>query len=160
MLKITSNRRAEGVQLARRGKPLFGIRRTVLHPAGTKLRRSVNSWLSWFGALSFCVSYAVMSASSVTDDEKFDEGLRLMGFQVGQAYHCAVDKDQPSVESETLRRYTEILRLFGSDRAFLFAAAFGAGRTANAPEKSQCEVLLKKLWSDEKFGASPGKAKP
>jgi hypothetical protein len=72
-----------------------------------------------------------------------DTSLRKMGYISGQACQC---QTQPAgktrIERQSLDIANGVLRLFGSDRAFSYAAAFGAGITADLDQK-KCPDALK-----------------
>ncbi len=91
--------------------------------------------------LLFCVLAALSSlASAQNSDESldFDTGLRNFGFTSGAVHQCS-DKDrQVKVEHDVLKAYSGIVRLFGSDHAFFYAASFGAG-SQMAIDRSKCD---------------------
>lgn len=79
---------------------------------------------------------------AVDDEEKMDTALRKFGFVSGQAFQCHTKEEQARLERTALNAGTNILRLFGSDRAFYFAAAFGAGVTEPMDPKA-CPAAIK-----------------
>ncbi len=83
-----------------------------------------------------CVPMLVMAGE---DDEeiRFEESLRGFGFTSGAAYQCASIEDRGSVQTQALKAYSGLIRLFGSDQAFLYAAAFGAGSTMQI-DRAKC----------------------
>jgi hypothetical protein len=82
--------------------------------------------------------------SEEADDEALDENFRRYGRAAGAAYQCAPDADKLRVVDDVRHAYTRIGQLFGTDRAFFFAAAFGNG--SDQPfDKARCPELLKRL---------------
>ncbi|MFM7448435.1 MAG: hypothetical protein ACKO24_07550 [Leptolyngbyaceae cyanobacterium] len=78
-----------------------------------------------------------VSASSPDEEEKFDDALQQFGYLSGAVFQCAKLNNAPSLEGEILRVFSGIIRLFGSDRAFFYAAAYGAGATASI-DRNKC----------------------
>jgi hypothetical protein len=82
--------------------------------------------------------------SEEADDEALDESFRRYGRAAGAAYQCAPAADKLRVVDDVRHAYTRIGQLFGTDRAFFFAAAFGNG--SDQPfDKARCPELLKRL---------------
>lgn len=79
----------------------------------------------------------------VDDEEKMDTALRKFGYVAGQAFQCHTKEEQDKLERVALTSATNILRLFGSDRAFYFAAAFGSG-VAESIDPKNCPAAIKK----------------
>ena len=79
------------------------------------------------------------------EEEQMDDSLRKMGYISGQACQC---QTQPAAKTKVERQSLDIangvLRLFGSDRAFSYAAAFGAGITADLDQK-KCPEAIKEF---------------
>lgn len=71
------------------------------------------------------------------EDVKFEESIRNFGFVSGLAYQCLPEADRTAHEREVMKAYSGLVRLFGSDRAFFYAAAFGAG-TSTSVDKAKC----------------------
>src|SRR5262245_63300250 len=69
------------------------------------------------------------------EEEQLDTAMRKFGYVSGQAFQCHTKEQQVKVERIALDVGTNILRLFGSDRAFFFAAAFGAGASEQMDQK-------------------------
>lgn len=95
-------------------------------------------------ALALCALPALASAQVPTDteEERMDAAFRKFGYVSGQAFACHTKDQQAKLERTALNVGTNILRLFGSDRAFFFAAAFGAGSSA-AVDQAKCPAVLK-----------------
>ncbi len=77
------------------------------------------------------------NASAEDEDLKFEESIRSFGFVSGAAWQCLPEAERTAHDREVLRAYTGLVQLFGSDRAFFYAAAFGAG-TGLGIDKTKC----------------------
>lgn len=94
---------------------------------------------------------AAAQLPSDADEERMDTALRKFGYVSGQAFQCHGKDQQLRLEKTALSVGTNILRLFGSDRAFYFAAAFGAGSSEQLDAKScpefirQADEMVRKL---------------
>jgi len=62
------------------------------------------------------------------------------------AFQCYSGDQQIKAERVALDVATNILRLFGSDRAFYYAAAFGAGASEQV-DKQGCPAAIKEAQS-------------
>lgn len=71
------------------------------------------------------------------EDVKFEESIRDFGFLSGQVYQCLPEADRTAHDREVMKAFSGLVRLFGSDRAFFYAAAFGAGTNASI-DKAKC----------------------
>ena len=94
------------------------------------------------GMLGFAIP---ASAQEETDkeDEEFVAAVKDFGYAGGVAWKCAAEGDpRTDIERQAMVSYNGLVRLFGTDDAFLFAAAFGAG-TSSTVEKSECEAFAK-----------------
>jgi hypothetical protein len=99
------------------------------------------------GCMLLCLLPAIAApqqkAQPVDEEEQMDSALRKFGYVSGQACQCqAAQADKTKFERKALDIANGILRLFGSDRAFFYAAAFGAGLTATIDAK-QCPEAIK-----------------
>jgi hypothetical protein len=95
-------------------------------------------------ALELAAALQAQTASEEADDEALDESFRRFGRAAGAAYQRAPDADKLRAVDDVRHAYTRIGQLFGSDRAFFFAAAFGNG--SDQPfDKARCPELLKRL---------------
>jgi hypothetical protein len=91
-------------------------------------------------ALLPVVATAQSNAASAEDEDlKFEESIRSFGFVSGAAWQCLLEVDRTAHDREVLRAYTGLVQLFGSDRAFFYAAAFGAG-TGMSIDKAKCRL--------------------
>ena len=75
-------------------------------------------------------------AKAADEEERMDAALRKLGYVSGQAFQCHSKDQQAKLERTALGIANGILRLFGSDRAFFYAAAFGAGATEKMEQKA------------------------
>ncbi|HSM52222.1 MAG TPA: hypothetical protein VLA75_12550 [Thermoanaerobaculia bacterium] len=75
------------------------------------------------------------------EDVQFEEALRDLGFVSGAAYQCLPEAERAEHDRQVLDAYSGIARLFGTDRAFLYAAAFGAG-TSMSLDKAKCPTYI------------------
>jgi hypothetical protein len=95
--------------------------------------------------MALCLALEAATAQQpdqdVSEDEQMDRVLRQIGFVCGQAFQCHAKDQQTKLERVALDIATNVLRLFGSDRAFFFAAAFGAGATDKMDEKGCAEAI-------------------
>lgn len=107
-----------------------------------------------FAAAAALLALGGMAAAQVpsdADEERMDAALRKFGYVSGQAFQCHGKEQQLRLEKTALRAATNILRLFGSDRAFYFAAAFGAGSSEQLDTKKcpefirEADELVRKL---------------
>jgi hypothetical protein len=80
-------------------------------------------------------------APAEDEDVKFEESIRNFGFVSGAAYQCLPEADRTGHDREVLKAYSGLARLFGTDRAFFYAAAFGAG-TSMAIDKAKCAAYI------------------
>ena len=92
--------------------------------------------------LSMGVNSAI--AQPVDDEEKFDDAIQQFGYVSGAAFQCATSNQAQAVERDVMRAFTGITRLFGSDRAFFYAAAYGAG-AAGKVDRAKCPQYVKQF---------------
>lgn len=97
---------------------------------------------------------AAQPKSTAEDDEdlKFEESIRNFGFVSGAAYQCLPEADRNAHDREVLKAYSGLVRLFGSDRAFFYAAAFGAG-TSMTIDKAKCAAYIEDFRAAMKSGS-------
>lgn len=91
-------------------------------------------------------------ASAEDEDVKFEESIRNFGFVSGAAYQCLPDAGRTAHDREVMKAYSGLVRLFGTDRAFFYAAAFGAG-TSMAIDKAKCTAYLEDFRAGMKSGS-------
>ncbi len=101
-----------------------------------------------FGLVGLCLltgttgAQQPTSAPPVDEDEQIDTALRKFGYTSSHAFQCYSGDQQAKAERVALDVATNILRLFGSDRAFYYAAAFGAGASEHM-DKQGCPAAIK-----------------
>ncbi|MEO1275657.1 MAG: hypothetical protein AAFV96_09765 [Pseudomonadota bacterium] len=61
------------------------------------------------------------------DGAAFDDALKEFGYAGGAAWQCAADAGKGEIVESAMHIYNRLAQLFGTDRAFFFSAAFGAG---------------------------------
>lgn len=95
---------------------------------------------------------AQSSAVSADDEDlKFEESIRSFGFVSGAAWQCLPEAQRTAHDREVLTAYSGLVRLFGSDRAFFYAAAFGAG-TGTSIDKTRCAAYIEDFRAAMKSG--------
>jgi hypothetical protein len=82
-------------------------------------------------------SAPVVASTGEDEDARFEESVRNFGFTSGAAHQCAESTTRPQIESDALKAFSGLVRLFGTDHAFMYAAAFGAG-SAMQIDRSKC----------------------
>jgi hypothetical protein len=108
-------------------------------------------WLLGCAALVSMQGLVMAQTPSDAEEEKMDTALRKFGHVTGQAFQCHTKEQQVKLEKTALNVGTNIMRLFGSDRAFFYAAAFGAGAAEQLDTKKcagiikQADEMVKKL---------------
>ena len=112
--------------------------------------------LRWLTLVTLLLLPAVAGAQDkpapVEDEDiQFEEAIQEFGFLSGEAYQCLPEAERGAHEREVLASYSGIARLFGTDRAFLYAAAFGAGTSAEV-DKAKCPSLLESYRAAMKAG--------
>jgi hypothetical protein len=96
---------------------------------------------------------APAQAADDAEEEAFDEQLRAFGYWSGTAFGCVEEAKQAEVERKVLDTFNGIARLFGTDRAFFFAAAFGNG-TTNKVDAAKCPEFLDKFQKATAVGGA------
>lgn len=113
------------------------------------------------------VSLAIPSASSAQEtapqldeaaekvleavEKDFDESLKDLGELAGEVFSCNSDESSRDKHESRVRDiYGELNKLFGTDRAFLFATAFGYG-AASEQDKMTCTELTDEF--EDRYGA-------
>lgn len=91
-----------------------------------------------------------LSAAEV-EDQRFEDSIRGFGFLSGAVYQCLPASGRTAHDREVLKAYSGIVRLFGSDRAFFFAAAYGAGTGASI-DKAKCASFIEDFKAANKLG--------
>jgi hypothetical protein len=73
----------------------------------------------------------------VDEEEQLDDAVQQFGYVSGAAFQCAASNQAQTLEKDARKAFTGIVQLFGSDRAFFYAAAYGAGATGNI-DRNKC----------------------
>lgn len=84
-------------------------------------------------------------------EEAFDEALKNFGYTAGLAWQCSDSDGRPGRLDRTMEIYQRLTQLFGTDRAFYFAAAFGAG-SVDTFDLEQCERHIADFESGTESG--------
>lgn len=79
--------------------------------------------------------------AAVDEEEQLDDGLKRFGYLTGLARGCVIETQGTALDREALDLHASIARLLGTDRAFLFATAFGYGTTVKLDVKDCPDVL-------------------
>lgn len=74
-------------------------------------------------------------------EEQIDNGLKDFGYQAGLSRGCVANEQVGDLERQVLDLHGDLGRLLGTDRAFLFAAAFGYGSSVLTPVE-ECKAVL------------------
>lgn len=85
------------------------------------------------------------------EELRFEDSIRNFGFVSGAAYQCLPEADRTAHDREVLKAYSGIVRLFGTDRAFFFSAAFGAG-TSTSIDRTKCASYIEDFRAAMKSG--------
>lgn len=89
------------------------------------------------GLLALCLAVTPAAAQDEGDDQSFDDALKDFGYAGGAAWQCAEDEGKGEIVESAMTVYNQVGQLFGTDRAFFFSAAFGAG-TVDEIEAGDC----------------------
>ncbi len=100
--------------------------------------------------LCCCPTNAI--AQTMDEEEVFDNGIQQFGYVSGAAFQCASSNQAVNIERDVVRNFTRITRLFGSDRAFLYAAAYGSGATT-AVDPSKCRQYMRQFQESTRRNA-------
>ena len=82
--------------------------------------------------------------AAADDEEQFDEKLRQFGYWSGAVMQCVPEPRAAETEREIILVFNRVAQLFGTDRTFLYAAAFGNG-TSRQVDQAKCPEFLKKF---------------
>jgi hypothetical protein len=88
-------------------------------------------------AMIFCTG-TVFAQDDASAEAAFDEALKNFGFTAGLAWQCSNAEERPSTLARSMDIYNRLTQLFGTDRAFYFAAAFGAG-SSDTFDAKECD---------------------
>lgn len=99
--------------------------------------------------LTLLTSFTAFAEEKADQDEAFDDAVQEFGFNAGLALQCTADAEKKKMEGEVLKAYNGLARLFGTDQAFAFAAAFGAG-AQDEVNRTECESYIRKFTDSMK----------
>jgi hypothetical protein len=85
-----------------------------------------------------------IAEETIDEDEQFTEALRDFGYAGGAAWQCAEAEARSDIERQAMVSYNGLARLFGTDEAFFFSTAFGAGTSAPI-DKAECGEFSKQF---------------
>ena len=84
-------------------------------------------------------------------ENDFDDSLKDLGELAGEVFVCLKDsKDDEQHKDRVKVVYQELNKLFGTDRAFIFAASFGYG-AASENDAATCTELSDEF--EDRYGA-------
>ena len=98
-------------------------------------------------------------AAAVDQEEQVDDGLKNFGYLTGLALGCVAGRQRPTLEREAVDLGAEIGRLLGTDRAFIYAAAFGYGTSIETRTEECKEVLARYEQRVARFRSGRGAPK-
>jgi len=78
------------------------------------------------------------------EEEQFDKAIEQFGYLSGNAFQCSASTDAEAIEKQAMQAFTGISRLFGTDRAFFYSAAYGVGATAEI-DQSKCSEYIRQF---------------
>jgi hypothetical protein len=89
-------------------------------------------------------------------EEQIDSGLKEFGYLAGLSRGCVAREQEGDLEREVVDLHGTIGRLLGTDRAFLFAAAFGYGSSLQIAIEECSDVLNRYAAQAQSFGTKTG----
>ena len=98
-------------------------------------------------AMALLAGLSVVAAPSMAEeteaeDELFTDAVKDFGYAGGAAWQCSDAGARAEIEREAMKSYNGLVQLFGTDEAFFFSTAFGAGTSAPI-DKANCESFAK-----------------
>lgn len=96
-----------------------------------------------------------LASKPVDEEEALDNAIEQFGYTSGMAFQCSSSNQAVAVEKDALKVFTGITRLFGSDRAFFYAAAYGTGATSSI-DRTQCSQYIQKFQEAVKNNSLTG----
>jgi hypothetical protein len=108
-------------------------------------------------ALALIVPLSTLADTPAVDaEEQIDSGLKEFGYLAGLSRGCVARAQEGDLEREVLDLHGTIGRLLGTDRAFLFAAAFGYGSSLQIPTEECSDVLNRYAAQAQSFRTKTG----
>jgi hypothetical protein len=133
---------------SRDGKP------GVPHTSASKGESIVRVRLLAFAFTALLPMWALAQGTPDPAEEeeiRFEESIRNFGYLSGQTYQCLPEGERTAHDREVMKAFSGLVRLFGSDRAFFYAAAFGAGTGASI-DKAKCADYIADFRAAMKAG--------
>lgn len=93
------------------------------------------------GVLVALVTCSPVLAQEIDDEAAFDDALSQFGHAGGAAWQCSDEAGQSTILGQVSDVFHRLTQLFGTERAFTFAAAFGAG-TVDTIEAADCDGYI------------------
>ena len=92
-------------------------------------------------ALTLATAAQAQTPQGPITAEGLDRGLSNLGLMAGHAVQCLAEPEQPRAQRAVLLFNSMLVAELGSNAAFRFASAFGAG-SSHAVDRSFCERSL------------------
>lgn len=108
-------------------------------------------WIMLAAAITFAPAAYADDAAEDAQDEAFTQAVKDFGYAGGAAWQCSEEASRGKIENQALTSFNGLTQLFGSDEAFFFSAAFGAGTSAPI-DKKDCDSFLKHFSDGLKKG--------
>jgi hypothetical protein len=108
-------------------------------------------------ALALVAPLSTLADTPAVDaEEQIDSGLKEFGYLAGLSRGCVARAQAGDLEREVVNLHGTIGRLLGTDRAFLFAAAFGYGSSLQIPTEECADVLDRYAAQAQSFRTKTG----
>ena len=130
-----------------------------LHPSFSAFRIALPSAI-FFSIVALNTAYAQDYSSFLDEEtektlelieEDFDQAIKDFGELSGEVFVCLSDENASAQHEERVDAvYSEVLRLFGYERGFSYAAHFGYGAASELSEEL-CEELTDEF--EDQYGA-------
>ena len=115
-----------------------------------------SRFLSLMLALALVAPLSTLADTPAEDaEEQIDSGLKEFGYLAGLSRGCVARAQEGDLEREVLDLHGTIGRP-GTDRAFLFAAAFGYGSSLQIPTEECSDVLNRYAAQAQSFRTKTG----
>jgi len=99
---------------------------------------------------------ALSDVSRADSEAQIDDGLKEFGYLAGLGRGCVTGEQVGRLERAVVDLHANIGRLLGTDRAFLFGAAFGYGTSVLTPTEECAAILSRYEAQVESFFGSTG----
>ena len=113
--------------------------------------RTALGWMALAGALAVATPAAADDAADDARDEAFTQAVKDFGYAGGAAWQRGDEATKLKIERQALASFNGLSQLFGTDEAFFFSTAFGAG-TMDQIDKANCPAFLKHFEDSAKEG--------